>query len=137
MQFTVPQFIEHEPKIFGPLTFKQSIFVGIALVASFILYFTIGKTNFLLFVFLAMIILATAGALAFIKINGRGLPAVFVNILSFSMGRKIYIWKRKETVPKYIKRAGPLKIEKEEQAQSLRFADKSRLKRLSNDLEVR
>jgi|WetSurMetagenome_2_1015567.scaffolds.fasta_scaffold178315_2 hypothetical protein len=137
MQFTVPQFIEHDPKIFGPLTFRQSIFVGIALAGCFIFYFTIGKTNLLLFIFISAILLGTAGALAFVKINGRSLPVVFMNIFSFSIGPKLYIWKKKEMAPKFIKRAGPLKIEEKEETKSLRFAEKSRLKKLSNQIETK
>jgi hypothetical protein len=136
MQFTVPQFIEHDPKIFGPMTFKQSIFVGIALATCFILYFTVGKENLMLFIFISALLLSVAGALAFVKINGRSLPSVFMNILSFSMGQKIYLWKRKEMAPKFIKRTGPIKVEKED-AQSLRFAEKSRLKKLSNQIEIK
>jgi hypothetical protein len=136
MQFTVPQFIEHDPKIFGPMTFRQSIFVGVALAACFILYFTVGKENLMLFIFASILLLSAAGALAFVKINGRSLPSVFMNILSFSTGQKIYLWKRKEMAPKFIKRAGPLKAEKED-TQSLRFAEKSRLKKLSNQIEIK
>jgi hypothetical protein len=137
MQFTVPQFIEHDPKIFGPLTFRQSAFVGAAIAGSFIFYFTVGKQNLGLFLLIAILLLSAAGALAFIKINGKSLPSAMGNVLSFSLGQKIYLWKKKELVPKFIKRSyAPLKIEKEKD-KSLTLVGKSRLKDLSNQLEAK
>ncbi|MEK9135132.1 MAG: PrgI family protein [Patescibacteria group bacterium] len=94
MRFTIPQFIEHEAKIVGPMTFKQFIFVGMAGAAIFLLYFSIAKANFLLFLFLSIIILSLAIALAFVKIGGRTLPVILVNIFRFLIGPKKYIWRK-------------------------------------------
>ena len=94
MRFTIPQFIEHEAKIIGPLTFKQFIFVGLAGAAVFLLYFSLAKTNFALFLFLGAIIMLLAVLLAFAKINGRTLPVILANIFRFLIAPRKYIWKK-------------------------------------------
>ena len=136
MQFTVPQFIEHEPKIIGPFTFKQFIFIGSAGAISFVVYFTVGKTHLFLFILIAGIFLLSAFALAFFKINERSLPAVLLNFLNFSIAPKIYLWKRKEMPPKIIKKAEE-SIAAKEETPTLKFAEKSRLKKLSTHIETK
>lgn len=96
MRFTIPQFIEHEAKIAGPLTFKQFTYVGMAGIAIFILYFSMAKTNFLLFLLLTIIITLVALSMAFIKIGGRTLPVIISHILAFFIAPKKYIWQKKE-----------------------------------------
>ena len=76
MRFTVPQFIEHEAKIIGPLTFKQFIFIGGAGVICFILYFL---TPFFIFFIFSIILIGGGVALGFFKINGKSLPLVLIN----------------------------------------------------------
>lgn len=92
MRFTIPQFIEHEAKIAGPLTFKQFAYVGVAGAAIFVLYFSMAKTNFALFLFLAVIIALIALGLAFVKIGGRTLPVILANLFRFLIAPKKYIW---------------------------------------------
>lgn len=96
MRFTIPQFIEHEAKIAGPLTFKQFAYIGVAGAAIFVLYFSMAKTNFALFLFLAAIIALIALAMAFIKIGGRTLPVILSHLFRFSITPKKYIWQKKE-----------------------------------------
>ena len=126
-QFTVPKFIEREAKIVGPFTFKQFIFVGAAGVISVVLYFTI---PFYFFLLAAALLFSGALALALVKIEGRPIPVLFKNFLSFLFAEKIYLWKRKALAPKVIKRPGPEKKEKEKTLIP-RVIEKSRLKDLS------
>ena len=91
MQFQVPQFIEHEPKIVGPLTFQQFIYIGIAGAAGFFIYFFL---PFSLFIILTLIMVTAGAALAFIRVGGKSLPSLLFNLLTFSIGPKTYIWKR-------------------------------------------
>jgi len=136
MQFTVPQFIEHEAKIFGPLTFKQFIFIGVSGAVCFALYFSIGKTNFFLFLVLSIMILGIGTALAFLKIGGRNLPTILKNFLSFLVAPKIYLWQRKEIPLRFI-RGTEKKVEVEAKpAPTLKFAEKSLLKKLSTQIET-
>lgn len=138
MPYTIPQFIEHDAKIFGPLTFRQSLYVGSAMALGFIFYFTFGKNNFLLFLFIAVFLAFISVSLAFVTINGKPLTAAFSNVLFFFSRQKTYIWRKKETSPKIITRTlEKQKVFKEEKSVSLKFAERSRLKNLSNQIETR
>ena len=66
MQYTVPQFIEHEAKIVWIFTFKQFIFLGIAAAISFMLYFS---GNFFLFIVGTILAFGAALAFVFVKIG--------------------------------------------------------------------
>lgn len=135
MRFTIPQFIEYETKIVGPLTFRQFIFIGIAGGIVFFLYFSIGKTSFLLFLFLAIISMAVGSILAFFQIGGRSFPIIIGNFLRFKLTPKIYIWKKKE-VPMFFKKE-ELKKEKVEEGLPLKIAEKSQLKKIRNQIETK
>lgn len=92
-QYQVPQFIEVEDKIFGPLTLKQFIYLagagGLAL-----LCFT------LLPLLLALPLAGLAGgigaAFAFYKVNGRPLVVAAEHAFSYVMGNKLYLWKQRQ-----------------------------------------
>ena len=91
MEFTFPQFIEKEPKIVGPLTLKQSVFVILAVAICFLLYFSL---PFAVFVVAAVLIGTCAFALAFLKINGLPFTSVIKNFFIFTLKPKIYLWKK-------------------------------------------
>lgn len=132
-QFTVPKFIEHKPKIVGPLTFQQFIFVGIAGAICFILYFIL---PFFIFVLASLAVMGGGAALAFVKSGGRSLPTVAKNFLNFSMAPKIYLWKKKGGLPpKIIEKQETL--EETEEASTPKITGKSRLKNLSKEIETK
>ncbi|MDO8663339.1 MAG: PrgI family protein [Candidatus Wildermuthbacteria bacterium] len=136
MRFTVPQFIEYETKVVGPLTFRQFIFVGIASGAIFVLYFYVGKTNFFLFMLLAILLMGIALILAFLKIGGRGLPILLENSLKFIVSPRIYIWKKGEQKVEVFKKI-ELKKETGAGASPLRVGGESRLKKLGIQIETK
>nr|HPI66783.1 PrgI family protein [Candidatus Paceibacterota bacterium] len=73
MQFRVPQFIDIEDKLFGPLTFKQFIYLAGGAGLVFVIY----KTIPLVFaIFLMIPVAGLAAALAFYKPNGK--PFIFM-----------------------------------------------------------
>ncbi len=127
MQFQVPQFIEVEDKIFGPLTFKQFIYLAGGAGISFTLYS-------LLPIYIAVIpILAIIGlsiALAFYTKNNKPFIYVIESAFKYWISNKLYIWKKE-----------PKKIEgkKEEDVISQlnipRLSD-SKLKELSWELDI-
>jgi hypothetical protein len=135
MRFTVPQFIEHEAKIVGPLTFKQFIFIGVAGALCFIFYFSIGKANFFLFLILSIIALSIGAGLAFLKVGGRGLPTILVNFFRFSIGSKFYIWKRKGTLVTF-SRGMEIKKEVKGKEAPLKSTGTSQLKKTRTKLEI-
>ncbi len=135
MRFTLPQFIEHEAKIVGPLTFKQFIFIGLAGVIIFILYFSVPFSVFLV----ATVVLGISSlAFAFLKIGGRSFPSVLQSFFMFSLSPKIYLWKKKKIPLKIIIRKDVLKEEKKILSESvLKVAEKSQLKKLNIEIETK
>ena len=72
MNFQVPQFIEIEDKIFGPLTFKQFIYIAGSAGLAFICYAFLP----LFIAFIPILIIVAFGlALAFYQVNER--PFIF------------------------------------------------------------
>jgi len=135
MRFTLPQFIEHEAKIVGPLTFKQFIFVGVAGAICFIFYFSIGKTNFSIFLMLSIIVLGVGAGLAFLKVGGRELPTILANFFRFSLGSRFFIWKRGGAIVTFSKE---MEIKKEggKKETPLKNVGTSQLKKMGAKLEI-
>ncbi len=91
-QFTVPQFIDVEPKIIGPITARQFlIFLATALIL-FIFYKTLDFTTF---VVLGVLIFAVSGVFAFLKINGRYFHYFLLNLFQFFKKPDLRIWNHK------------------------------------------
>jgi len=95
MQYQVPQFIEVEDKIFGPLTAMQFIYVA-------------GGVGFLVMLWLllpwwlaillgAPVTLLGLG-LAFYKVNDRPLIAILEAGFNYLRQTRLYIWEKKQTV---------------------------------------
>jgi PrgI family protein len=94
MQFQVPQFIETEDKVVGPLSLRQFMYIGAAGLGSAILYFTVTSWLWLL---LTIVLLGAAIGIAFIKIGGRPLGNVLLSGLGFYWRPQTYIWKSEES----------------------------------------
>ncbi len=90
MQFQVPQFIETEDKLVGPLTLRQFVYVGVGAGASALLYFML--QTWLWFI-LTVLILGGAAALAFVKVNGRPFAKVLSAAFHFYWQPQAYVWK--------------------------------------------
>ena len=91
MRFVVPQFIEREAKIIGPLTFKQFLYVGAAGLACFIIYFSYPFDIFLMSCFFLG---GIASAFAFLNIDGIPLQKFIWNFFKYSLSPKVYVWKK-------------------------------------------
>ena len=89
MQFQVPQFIDIEDKIMGPLTLKQFLYLAAAGAFSFILFFMLQAW---LWIALTVIMGLIAVAFAFIKYNGQPMPRVFASAIKFLWLPKFYLW---------------------------------------------
>lgn len=97
MQFQVPQFIEIEDKIFGPLTLKQFLYLGGGVGAGIVLFIYIPYK--LIAVLLIIPIVAFSLALAFYKVNGKSFIDVVEAAFYFYLGEKLYLWKKAEKKP--------------------------------------
>ena len=88
MKFQVPQFIEIEDKIFGPLTFKQFIYIAGAAGICAILFTLLPKFLAILF---SIPVAALGVSLAFYKVNERPFALLIEDFLKFHIGGKLYI----------------------------------------------
>ncbi len=88
-QFQVPQFIDVEDKIFGPLTLKQFVYVAGGAGLSFVLWKTLAS-----FVALPLIgiVAGLSIALAFFKINNRPFVIILEAAFMFVTHSRLYLW---------------------------------------------
>jgi hypothetical protein len=95
MEYQVPQFIEVEDKIFGPLTFKQFVYIagGTGLCVALILYLPL-----MFGIILSIPVAAFSGALAFYKVNNKTFTDMLAAGFSFYTKSRLYLW-RKEDKP--------------------------------------
>ncbi|MFA4998635.1 MAG: PrgI family protein [Candidatus Paceibacterota bacterium] len=133
MRFTVPQFIDYKAKIIGPLTIRQALYIGGAIGTCAVLKFMLPSY---LFIMSCIVLGAISFALAFLKINGRDLPTVLGNFLTFSISPKMYIWRKAESPIMVFKKVEKKKEASEEES-TLRVASKSRLKNLQTQIETK
>ncbi len=133
MQFQVPQFIEVEDKIFGPLTVKQFVYLAGGVGLSFIIY------NILPF-FLAIIFIggtmAFSLALAFYKINNKPFIFTLEAAVRYVLSSKLYIWKKEERKPVSSRKGEETKAAAESLLSVPRLSE-SRLRDLAWSLDVK
>jgi len=137
MRFVVPQFIEYEVKIIGPFTFKQFIYVGVAGVICFIVYYS---APFFIFLISCFVLGGISLAFAFLKIGGRGLPTILANMLRFRLTPKMYIWQKKEAMTIVYKKEEPPSVvsaDENKEELPLKIAAKSQLKKISTEIETK
>jgi len=92
-QFLVPQFIDVEPKILGPMDLRQFITIVIGIVAIVLCY---KFADLSLFIVEAIIIASAVILLTFVKINGRGFHFFLLDIVMFFIGSDIRVWRKEE-----------------------------------------
>ncbi len=93
MEYQVPQFIEVEDKLVGPLTLKQFIYLAGAVGLCVVFFFYL---NIILAVLLSVPVVAFAVALAFYKVNGKPFIEVLEAGFNYYTGAKLFLWRRKE-----------------------------------------
>jgi len=129
MQFKIPQFLERQPLIIGPLAFKQSLYFGIAILILVLIH---SVAPFLVFLICAIVLISMAFGLAFVKIEGVPLPEVITQSFGFALSPKIYLWEKKESLR-------PIKFkaqkQKQEKREPLKVTPKSILKELHSKVE--
>ncbi len=129
MNFQVPQFIEVEDKIFGPLTFKQFVYIAGGIGIAFLFY---AYLPFIIAV-IPMGVAVTFGlALAFYKVNNRPFIVLAESAFRFAFTKKLYIWKRREK-----KLADQVAIQSAKPGINLPKLSGSKLKDLSWSLDIK
>jgi hypothetical protein len=93
MRFEVPQFIEVEDKIFGPLSWRQFLYLGGgggAAVAMFLML------PFIVFLIFGVPIALLSAALAFYPVNNRPFSFFLEAIVNYITKERLYLWRKKE-----------------------------------------
>lgn len=133
MQFQVPQFIEHEAKVIGPLTFRQFVYLGIAAGISMLLYFI---APFGVFLISALALGLVSLALAFVKIGPKTMPALIVDLINFGFSTKTYIWKASKGKQKIQSRTEYVQPQ-EEAPSKVKLVRESKLKELGDKINTK
>lgn len=128
MRFEVPQFIDVEDKIFGPLTFKQFVYIAGGVGFTVIMYIIL---PFFFVILIAGPVLLLSAALAFYKVNDRPFIQVLESAFQYITKKRLYVWKKQ-----------PKKIAKKpgEEADTTPFVPKlseNKLKDLSWSLDIK
>jgi hypothetical protein len=97
MQFQVPQFIEIEDKIFGPLTLKQFLYLAGGTGACVALFIYIPYK--ILSVIMIIPIAGFTLALAFYKVNNKPFIDMVQSAFYYFLGDKLYLWRKEEKKP--------------------------------------
>lgn len=95
MQYQVPQFIEVEDKIFGPLTFKQFVYL---IGGGGICYISYRFLPLIVAILIIAPVIALSTALAFYQVNRKPFIEVMISAIKFFFTNKLYIWKKSENV---------------------------------------
>lgn len=88
-QFVVPQFIDVEDKVIGPITTRQFI---IMLAGFIIIGISYKLFDFSLFIVFGLLVFGVTGIVAFLKINGRFFHYFLLNLFQTFKRPKLRIW---------------------------------------------
>lgn len=93
MEYQVPQFIEVEDKIVGPLTLRQFIYLAGTggLTVAFMFYLPT-----LAAILLTIPVVGLGVALAFYKVNGKPFIEILEAGFNYYVGKKFFLWKKKD-----------------------------------------
>lgn len=97
MRYQVPQFIEVEDKIIGPLTFKQFAYVMGGAGVCFIIYKVVHP--FMLGLPFMLIAGGISASFAFYKVNNRPLIDVLEAAFKYMLTKRLYIWQKVDKLP--------------------------------------
>ncbi|MBI1961014.1 MAG: PrgI family protein [Candidatus Liptonbacteria bacterium] len=90
MRYQVPQFIEAEDTLIGPLTLKQFIYIALGVGVAFGFFFIL---KFWVWVVFVAIIGTISVSLAFVTFNGRPLATVLLFAMSYYWSPRFYLWR--------------------------------------------
>lgn len=90
-QFVVPQFIEVEDKIFGPITIRQFL---ILLVGGGIVFFAWRYGDLALFALVLALVGGLSLIFAFVKVNGQTFHYFVLNIIQTMRKPGVRVWKK-------------------------------------------
>ena len=93
-KFIVPQFIDNEDKILGPVTVRQFV---LSLVGAFAIFLEYRLLTLPFFIFLAVITAAIVGTFGFMKVNGQPFHIFFLNAVQTLLRPPLRVWDKQPT----------------------------------------
>ena len=93
MRYQIPQFIDVEDKIVGPLTLKQFVYVAGGLGMAFVIYKYI---PIYIAILVIGVVIPLSLALAFYKINNKPFIDFLESAFLFYTKQNLYIWKKEQ-----------------------------------------
>ncbi len=133
MQYPLPQFLQIKPKIAGPFNFRQLAYIVGGALICLIFYFT---TTLFKFILISIPIMIASLVFAFAKIKGFPLPTILMRSFGFLFKSKTYLWQKKERPAYALPKKPEKKEEKEQEIAMPKIAGESRLKQVSNLIEI-
>lgn len=134
MQFRVPQNIDLEDKIVGPLTLVQLVYLLSGGLIVYILFQILGKNYFYVFLFFGIPIALVTLAITFLKIQDQPLSYFIKAGITYFSRPKIRFWQRKDVMP--IIKDQPAEAAKEVIAMPAKRIEKSNLEQLAYALDT-
>lgn len=131
-QFQVPQFITIEDKILGPLTLKQTLFLGAGVGVIILAWFLFAPY---LFFPIAFVTAGISASLAFLKIDDQPLYTIVKNATAYVFRPRLYTWAQQKS--KKEKTKEEKKEAEEMQLRGIPKATESRLADLAWSLDIK
>jgi hypothetical protein len=94
MQFQVPQFLDVEDKLIGPLTIKQFIYLVGGVGGGYVVFRLIPWT--IIAIIPALLVVAIGLALAFYKFNNKPFVYLLESGFVYLTSSRLYIWKKRD-----------------------------------------
>ncbi len=94
-KYIVPQFIDNEDKILGPITVRQFLIMLATVVILFVAYKL--SPSIIVFGVIALIVCAIAGTFGFVKIHTQPFHLFFLNFLASRLRPPLRVWDKELT----------------------------------------
>ena len=91
-QFVVPQFIDVEDKVIGPITVRQFI---ILLVGAGFIFIAYKLSDFILFLIEFVVLASLTFSVAFIKVNGKPVHYLILNVIQTLRRPWVRVWQHR------------------------------------------
>jgi len=94
MRYTVPQFIDIEDKILGPLTTRQFL---ILLITIGLMFLTYKLATFGTFLLIGIPLFVLGGTMAFARVNGQPFHFFLLNLIQTARKPQLRVWNKELT----------------------------------------
>jgi len=137
MPIKIPQNVDKEDKLVGPLTLKQFLYLlgGSAFIFVTYQYHIQGYLFFAEFIAISFVWAAMAVSLAFAKINGRPFVTFVATALTYATAPKRRLWHRDNILPPTV-RVGSRRRSEPSATSATKDTSQSRIEQLAHILDT-